>query len=150
MVTQFLIFFLFSCYVVTSVSIEDTGFVRSLDHKFLGMEKKETITHFRFYWQDIVSGSNATSVTITVGFPTITPSLPKYNSTTIFGLVGIIDNALTLGPELSSKLVGRAEGFYASISQTEFDLLMVMNFVLFEGKYNGSSITILGRNVAYN
>ncbi|XP_061375838.1 dirigent protein 22-like [Gastrolobium bilobum] len=144
MATQYLIFFLLlSSYTLTSVSTEETGFVRSLDREMMAMEKKEKISHFRFYWQDIVGGNNATSVVIV-------PPLPKYNPANAFGMVRIIDNALTLGPELSSKLVGRAEGFYASTSQTELDLLMVMSFALFEGRYNGSSITIVGRNVAYN
>lgn len=62
----------------------------------------------------------------------------------------MMDNALTLGPKLSSKLVGRAQGFYASASQGELGFLMVMNFVFVEGKYNGSTITVLGRNPAFN
>ncbi|KAJ1419281.1 Dirigent protein [Sesbania bispinosa] len=142
MTTQsFLIFFLLlSCYTITAH--EETGFVRSLDREL--MEKKENLSHFRFYWQDIVGGDNATSI------PIIQP-LPKFiNTTGAFGLVRIIDNALTLRPEVSSKLVGRAQGFYAATSQTELDLMMVMNFVLFEGRYNGSTISILGRNVAFN
>lgn len=42
--------------------------------------------------------------------------------------------------------MGRSQGLYAAASQEEAGLLMVMNFVLLEGKYNGSTITILGRN----
>ncbi|KAF7825479.1 dirigent protein 22-like [Senna tora] len=62
----------------------------------------------------------------------------------------MIDNPLTLGPKLSSKLVGRAQGFYASASQSEIGLLMAMNFAFIEGKYNGSTITVLGRNPVFN
>ncbi|RYR27056.1 hypothetical protein Ahy_B02g061382 isoform B [Arachis hypogaea] len=62
----------------------------------------------------------------------------------------MLDNPLTLGPNLSSKLVGRAQGFYSSTSQTEADLLMAMNFAFVDGKYNGSSITVLGRNPIFN
>ncbi len=36
---------------------------------------------------------------------------------------------------------------YASASQTELGLLMVLNFAFMEGKYNGSSLSVLGRNV---
>lgn len=62
----------------------------------------------------------------------------------------MIDNPLTLGPNLSSKLVGRAQGFYALPSQEEVGLLMSMNFAFTEGKYNGGTITVLGRNPIFN
>ncbi|XP_050901034.1 dirigent protein 22-like [Lathyrus oleraceus] len=139
----FLFLLIISCYILIIVSEqEETGFVSSINPKFF--KKKETFSHFRFYWQDIVGGNNATSIPII-------PSIPKFdNSFSAFGLVRIIDNALTLGPKLNSKLLGRAQGFYAATSQTELVFLMVMNFALFEGKYNGSVITISGRDVAYD
>jgi len=134
-------FLLLSCYTLTIVTGQDeTGFVSSINPKLL--TKKVVASHFRFYWQDIVGGENATSI------PIIQP-LPKFNNSfSAFGLVRIIDNPLTLTPNLTSKLLGRAQGFYAATSQTELDFLMVQNFALFEGKYNGSTITISGRNVA--
>ncbi|XP_020204499.1 dirigent protein 19-like [Cajanus cajan] len=55
----------------------------------------------------------------------------------------IVDNPLTLGPELDWKLVGWAEVLYSFTWQAQLHLVMVMNLALFEG----SSITILGRNV---
>ncbi|KAB1227900.1 Dirigent protein 19 [Morella rubra] len=61
----------------------------------------------------------------------------------------MIDDPLTLGPKLSSKLIGRAQGFYALASQEEVGLLMAMNFAFTEGKYNGSTITVLGRNAVF-
>ncbi|XP_059430039.1 dirigent protein 19-like [Corylus avellana] len=75
---------------------------------------------------------------------------PASNTSSGFGVVTMIDDPLTLGPKLSSKLVGKAQGFYASASQQELGLLMVMNFAFLEGKYNGSTITILGRNTAFS
>ncbi|CAN1782694.1 Dirigent protein 19 [Linum perenne] len=62
----------------------------------------------------------------------------------------MIDDPITMGPDLRSKLVGRAQGLYGVASQHEVALLMVMNFWFIEGKYNGSSITILGRNQVFN
>ncbi|KAG6401285.1 hypothetical protein SASPL_138137 [Salvia splendens] len=62
----------------------------------------------------------------------------------------MIENPLTLGPELSSKAVGKAQGFYGMASQEELGLLMAMNFFFTTGKYNGSSITILGRNAVFD
>ena len=66
---------------------------------------REKVSHFKLYWQDVVSGSNATSVTVIEAVN---------NSSTSFGMVNIFDNSLTIGPNLSSKTVGKAQGLYAS------------------------------------
>lgn len=142
--TSFLTFsclLLFSCHLLNG--LEEAEFGHAIDRKLLGLKRKEKLSHFKFYWHDIVGGSKPTSVAV------VPPSL-KLNTTTAFGLVNMIDNPLTLGPELSSKLVGKAQGFYASASQSELDLLMAMNFAFSDGKYNGSTITILGRNCVFN
>ncbi|KAJ1387568.1 Dirigent protein [Sesbania bispinosa] len=145
MFTQFLIFFLlYNTPLIISLTTQDPydDFVRPLDRKLFGLDKQEKLSHFKFFWHDIVSGHKPSSVAI------VPP--PWKNSTTAFGLVNMIENPLTLGPQLSSKLVGKAQGFYASTSQSEIDLLMAMNFAITEGKYNGSTITILGRNPVFN
>ncbi|KAI3511963.1 hypothetical protein L1887_19125 [Cichorium endivia] len=71
-------------------------------------------------------------------------------SHTGFGIVVMIDDALTVGLEPSSKIVGRAQGIYASTDLSEATLLMVMNYVFVEGKYNGSTLSILGRNSVFS
>ncbi|KAM7523184.1 hypothetical protein LguiA_013086 [Lonicera macranthoides] len=115
---------------------ENSGLIGTFDRKSLGL-KKEKISHFRLYWHDINSGRTPTSVSILQ---------PVNGSTTGFGMVNMIDNPLTIGPKLSSKLIGKAQGFYSLSSQEEIGLLMAMNFAFIEGKYNGSTITVLGRN----
>ncbi|XLT83798.1 hypothetical protein HN873_005551 [Arachis hypogaea] len=138
-------FLLLSFYTFTSsATIEaEPAFENPIDRKLLGQDKERTLSHFRFYWQDIVGGPNATSI------PIVQP-IPKFNTSSSFGLVRVIDNALTIGPNLTSKVIGRAHGFYVSVSETELDLLMVESFVFYEGRYNGSTIDIVGRNVALN
>lgn len=98
---------------------------------------EETLTHMKFFWHDIVGGPNPTSITVV-------ESASKEPYT--FGYVNMIDNPLTVGPELDSKVVGRAEGFYALASQDDYALLMIQNLVLMDGKFNGSTITLVGRN----
>ncbi|XP_011073065.1 dirigent protein 22-like [Sesamum indicum] len=100
---------------------------------------KEKLSHFRVYLHDIVSGRVPTAVQV------VKPRTP-YS----FGQINMMDDPLTLGPEPSSKLVGKAQGLYASASQEELGLLMTMNFVLMAGKYNGSTITVVGRNAAFH
>uniref|UniRef100_A0A6N2N5X3 Dirigent protein n=1 Tax=Salix viminalis TaxID=40686 RepID=A0A6N2N5X3_SALVM len=113
-------------------------FTRYLSPATLGL-KKEKLSHLHFYFHDIVSGKNPTAVQIARADMTNT-------SSTGFGLVAMIDDPLTMRPELSSKLVGRAQGIYASASQNDLGLLMTMNFAFMEGKYNGSTLSVLGRN----
>ncbi|CAN1144348.1 Dirigent protein 21 [Linum perenne] len=98
--------------------------------------KKEKLSHLRFFFHDIVSGPNPTAVQAQV----------TNTSSTLFGLLSVIDDPLTSGPEPNSKLVGRAQGVYASASQSDVGLLMAMNFAFVEGKYNGSTLSVLGRN----
>ncbi|XP_054785090.1 dirigent protein 22-like [Prosopis cineraria] len=142
MASRYLVFlFLLLSFTTLLISVvAEHDFVRSIDRKLLGL-KKEKLSHFRFYWHDIVSGHNPTSIPVVP---------PPVNSTTAFGLLNMIDNPLTMGPKMSSKMVGRAQGFYASASQSEIGLLMAMNFAFIEGKYNGSTITVLGRNPVFN
>ncbi|XP_061954917.1 dirigent protein 22-like [Populus nigra] len=113
-------------------------FTKYLSPATLGL-KKEKLSHLHFYFHDIVSGKNPTAVRIARADMTNT-------SSTGFGMVAMIDDPLTMTPELSSKLVGRAQGFYASASQNDVGLLMTMNFVFMEGKFNGSTLSVLGRN----
>ncbi|XP_019163364.1 PREDICTED: dirigent protein 22-like [Ipomoea nil] len=117
---------------------EDHVFGRPVDRKSLGL-KKEKASHFRFFWHDILSGRNPTSIMV---IP------PPKNSSFFFGLTNMIDNPLTIAPELGSKVVGRAQGIYASAAQQQLGFLMVMNLAFVEGKYNGSTLTVVGRNPA--
>ncbi|CAK8574813.1 unnamed protein product [Lathyrus sativus] len=139
MSTQYFItlffFFLISCHTITSTSSLENEEAK----KVLDLIKKEKLSHLKFYWHSIASGNNSTSIEVV-------PTPKKLNSSTSFGSFNMIDNPLTLGPELSSKLVGKSQGFYVYASKEEFSLFMGMNFALIEGKYNGSSFTILGSN----
>ncbi|KAK6784589.1 hypothetical protein RDI58_018044 [Solanum bulbocastanum] len=113
-------------------------FSRKLSKKAMGL-KREKLSHLHFYFHDIVSGKNPTAVKIAEAAVT-------NRSATGFGLTAMIDDPLTVGPEANSKIVGRAQGIYAQASINDIGLLMVLNFVFVEGKYNGSSLSVLGRN----
>nr|ABE73781.1 dirigent-related protein [Tamarix androssowii] len=88
---------------------------------------------------DIVSGKDATAVKVAQASGTD-------KSPTAFGSVTMADDKLTEGPEPSSKIIGRAQGLYASACQEELGLLMAMSYSFTDGIYNGSSLSILGRN----
>jgi len=98
----------------------------------------EKITQLHFYFHNNVTEKNPTAMRI-VG--------PPKGFITQFGTVVMMDDPLTEGPSPSSKLVGRSQWIYALASQHEFgSLLMVTNFFFTEGIYNGSTLSILGRN----
>ncbi|TVU51213.1 hypothetical protein EJB05_02623, partial [Eragrostis curvula] len=102
-------------------------------------------TQIKVYWHDVVSGPNPTSVPVAQAAVTNT-------SRTYFGMVVVIDNALTDGPDLnSSRLVGRAQGTYTSAGKDVLAFLMNMNFVFQGGKYNGSTVAVVfGRNEVFS
>ena len=66
----------------------------------------------------------------------------------MFGLLNIFDDPLTEALEPTSMLMGQAQGLYRYVGQQELSLLVAVNFVFTTGKFNGRSLTILGRNAA--
>ncbi|KAM0946318.1 putative dirigent protein [Dioscorea sansibarensis] len=128
--------------LLLSITTTSSSSSSSFSSDKLKTMKKKKLTHFTVYWHDIVSGHNPSGAVVAH-----TPTTST--STTSFGLVRIIDNPLTKGPTLSSDLLGRAQGFYAFTSLESVDLFMAMNFVFTSGKYNGSTVTILGRDEVF-
>ncbi|XP_073013496.1 dirigent protein 21-like [Typha latifolia] len=100
---------------------------------------KEMQSHLHFYWHDIVAGPSPTAIRVAEA-----PSSNK--SAASFGVVVTMDDPMTAGPEPSSKLLGRAQGLYAFVGKDKLALLVAMNLAFMDGKYNDSTITILGRN----
>ncbi|XP_059625421.1 dirigent protein 22-like [Cornus florida] len=130
--TSILFFFL------TIPSIQSNyGFVKVVSENKIKL-KKEKLSHLRFFWHDIFTGKNPSAATVV--------QAPSNTSRTSFGRIVVIDDPLTEGPQLSSKIIGRAQGLYTLASQQVVSLLMAMNFAFIEGKYKGSTITVLGRN----
>ncbi|CAN6926373.1 unnamed protein product [Brassica oleracea] len=87
-------------------------------------------------------GHNPTSVKVAEAAQTNT-------SKTYFGSMFVMDCPLTTLPNIGSKRIGYAQGMTASASQTELGLLMILHFVFTEREYNGSTISILGRNLVF-
>ncbi|CAL1390171.1 unnamed protein product [Linum trigynum] len=118
---------------------DDEDYVNALNPNRLNRRlKKQKLTHFHFYWHDIYSGSNPSAMQVVAS--------PANTSTTGFGFVSMIDNPMTVGPDIGSKLIGRSQGFYGSADQRELAVLVTMNLVFLEGRYNGSTVALMGRN----
>ncbi|CAL5377027.1 unnamed protein product [Camellia sinensis] len=99
---------------------------------------KQKLTKLHFYFHDIESGNNTTSIQIA--------RAPNNNSTSTaaFGGINIFDNAMTVGPNITSKLLGRAQGLFAASSLGPQSLLITMNLFFTEGEFNGSTLAIFG------
>ncbi|KAK9690801.1 hypothetical protein RND81_09G155100 [Saponaria officinalis] len=100
---------------------------------------KTRSTTLQFYFHDTVSGKTPT--VIPVAQPTHSTRYPSG-----FGMLMMADDPLTTGTDLKTKMVGRAQGLYGSACQDEVGLIMVLSYNFIDGPYNGSSISIMGRN----
>ncbi|WRX23228.1 Dirigent protein - like 10 [Theobroma cacao] len=100
-------------FSTTLASTKSNGFSNILSPAKLGL-KQEKLSHLHFYFHDIVSGPKPSAVRVASAAMT-------NKSATGFGAVVIIDDPLTVAPERNSKLVGKAQGIYASAAQDEFD-----------------------------
>ncbi|XP_057425224.1 dirigent protein 22-like [Lotus japonicus] len=127
-----------------TTAAETHTFGRTISPATLGLTNKpQKLSHLRFFFHDIIGGPNQTAFRIVEAPATV-------KSPTRFGAVVMMDNPLTELPELGSKVVGRAQGMYASASMDELGYLMVLNFAFTEGKYNGSNLSVLGRNRVFS
>ena len=126
-----------------AVGASDDQYYKTLTPKELGLKKREKLTHIHFYLPDALSGPNPTDVR--VAGPQLTS-----NSTTSFGFVAMFDDPMTVGPDPSSKKIGSAQGLYGSASQTEVAFLTILNFVFTEGKFKGSTLSLLGRDAYFS
>ncbi|KAJ3671672.1 hypothetical protein LUZ60_007751 [Juncus effusus] len=124
-----------SLFLLLSFLIQSTIFQPNLAQEY----KTEKSTQIRVYWHDLFTGPNPTSIRVA-------ESPQTKSSSVFFGAVVVIDDPLTVGPELSTDLIGRAQGMYTFADSKELGALMTMNFVFTKGEYNGSTISIFGRN----
>lgn len=100
---------------------------------------EEKVTKLHFYFHDQVSGKNATVVTVAQANTT-------FQSPNLFGLVIVLDDALKTGPERDSMTVGRAQGMYVAAGLEEAVVVMNLDFVFTSEEYNGSTLSLSGRN----
>lgn len=100
------------------------------------------VAHLHFYMHDVLTGPDATAVDVVNG----TGRAFDVAGGLRFGQVVVMDDVLTEGPSRSSPRVGRTQGFYVFSDMNVPALLFCMNVVLTAGPYDGSTVTILGRD----
>ncbi|XP_023767084.1 dirigent protein 22 [Lactuca sativa] len=111
----------------------------------VSVARKRNATHIQFYMHDTPTGPNPSAVRV-AGQP-INATDSNMGAMFGFGSIYIMDNALTATPDINSTLIGRAQGLYAMSSQeNEVSLLMTLTYNFVSGVYNGSSVSVVGRN----
>ncbi|PIN15976.1 hypothetical protein CDL12_11373 [Handroanthus impetiginosus] len=100
--------------------------------------KLKKFTRLHFYVQDILEGPNATVWEVTQAKGTA-------NSASSFGLIRVIDNLITAKPNYNSRHLGRSQGLVAFTDLQEMAFTWNMNFHLTGGKFNGSTVCVVGR-----
>ncbi|XP_071721386.1 dirigent protein 22-like [Rutidosis leptorrhynchoides] len=128
-------------YLILSSSIfyQSNGVFYEEVSEAISMKRMEKTTHFHFFFHDIHSGKNPSAIKIA-----------GTQDSSLFGDTYMMDNALTEGQNVSSKMVGKAQGMYAFAAKNEAALLMVVNYEFSYGEFNGSSISVLGRNPVFS
>ncbi|RZC89285.1 hypothetical protein C5167_051207, partial [Papaver somniferum] len=133
-------FAIFLIFYVSKVAVAGKLFpALGLDPVQLGL-RKEKFNHFRVYWHDNAGVSNPTTIQVAGANST-------QDSITGFGAILVFDDALTEGSDPSSKRLGRAQGTYTFAGIDEPVVLVNANIVFTTGKYNGSTLGIMGRNM---
>ncbi|CAI9113240.1 OLC1v1013813C1 [Oldenlandia corymbosa var. corymbosa] len=98
---------------------------------------KPKLTKLHFYLNNIASKKPPMSAPVAQAETTA-------SSPTSFGLITVIDAALTATP--GGKVIGRGQGFFTFSSQEELSALVTLNFVFTDGEFDGSTLSVLGRN----
>ncbi|KAL1544854.1 dirigent protein 22-like [Salvia divinorum] len=103
----------------------------------LGIEK---VARLHVYVHDFrAGGPNATVFTVANASITAT-------SATGFGGVRVVDDLMTVGADINSADAGRVQGLTVSADLMVNAVAVNLNFVFASGKYNGSTVSIAGRN----
>lgn len=98
--------------------------------------KEEKVTKLHFYFHDL---NRVTSEVVANANNTAT-------SPTLFGMLKVCDNPVTVGPEFLSKQVGRLQGSYSYASTRDVNFICDLTLIFTNIKYNGSTISISGSN----
>ncbi|KAL8556358.1 hypothetical protein ACS0TY_003969 [Phlomoides rotata] len=122
--------------VLLTIAPVHSGYYTSQPHVPPKLKK----THLRFFVHDILSGTKPSAVQIAGNKPTP-------NNPTPFGSLFAIDDLLTEGPQITSKVIGTAQGLYVSSSQgKDLTLILYVDLGFTTGMFNGSSLSVFSRN----
>lgn len=130
------ILIVFYLFMATQINGRELGDELLLENICL---KNEKVANIHFYAQDVIGGPNAT--VHEVARATVSSDAPLS-----FGKIFVIDDLLTAGPGGDSGRLGKAQGIMTSADMDTTAMVMSFNVVFTSGQYNGSTLSISGRN----
>ncbi|XP_047942621.1 dirigent protein 1-like [Salvia hispanica] len=131
-----IVLYLFGATQINSRKIGDE--VDELKLNYLCL-KNEKLAKIQFYAQDIVGGPNAT-------IHEVARAAVFTDALLSFGKVFVIDDMITAGPSADTEALGKAQGIMTSADMANAAMAMSYNVVFTSGEYNGSSLSVAGRN----
>nr|WCZ54766.1 dirigent protein 12 [Phryma leptostachya subsp. asiatica] len=137
-ITILMVFSMVLAHAAGSPSLTEIS--QSLDRWFKSLnQEKATLTKLQVYIQATFAKSKDQTV-FEVASSEITSQSP-----TNFGRIIVIDNGLTIGTDPDSQSLGRYQGMntYADFKDTATN--MNMNIIFSGGDYDGSTISVMGR-----
>ncbi|KAL1554414.1 dirigent protein 1-like [Salvia divinorum] len=101
--------------------------------------KNEKLAKIQFYAQDVIGGPNAT-------VHEVARAAVSTDALLSFGKVFVIDDVITVGPSADTEALGKAQGIMTSADMETVMMAMSYNIVFTSGEYNGSVLSVAGRN----
>ncbi|XP_038707219.1 dirigent protein 4-like [Tripterygium wilfordii] len=123
------------CCINTGLAHKKSYYTKSRPY----VHKQKQVTNLHFYYHETSNVENAT--TVIVAKPAANDPSPSQ-----FGTITAMDDPLTIGPDPSSEVIGKAQGMYVFAGQDRTMLVMYADFGFLKGKFNGSSISVMSRN----
>ena len=131
-----IVLYLFSATQINSRKIGDEIDELELNHLCL---KNEKLAKIQFYAQDVMGGPNAT-------VHEVARAAVSTDALLSFGKVFVIDDIITAGPSADTEALGKAQGIISSADMANVAMAMSYNIAFTSGEYNGSSLSVAGRN----
>lgn len=129
---------IFTFILLLSTQAHSTYYSKSKAYKPVKLKK----THLHFFLHDTLSGKTPSAVQIAAP-----KTVKDKHNPTPFGSVFALDDLLTEGPEVTSRVIGNAQGMYLSSSQEKnLTLVMYVDLGFTEGRFKGSSLSVFSRN----
>ncbi|KAK8582467.1 hypothetical protein V6N13_069244 [Hibiscus sabdariffa] len=101
------------------------------------------VTHLHFFLHDTLTGESPSAVSVASSNITIFPD----HAAVHFGSVLATDDPLTVAPEITSEVIGNAQGLTVLASQHELSMVVYLDFGFTRGEFNGSSFSVFSREV---
>ncbi|XP_073015001.1 dirigent protein 22-like [Primulina eburnea] len=144
---KFKVILMFILYSVIPAIVASSQGPQPVDKWFQNLKKNKLVPKteiIQVYVQDVLGGPGQTVYEIARS------NISSETSFGVFGQLFMSDDLLTAGPDPSSQPLGRAQGLVGFSDLNELVVYVSANFYFRGGPYDGSTISVFGRNPIQN